>query len=657
LTKRIALIAAVILAVEFWVLFSDVHFLWRPPEPPSGRIVIATLGDGSRNVKVRSPNQLNWRVARNGEALLEGDEVVTLDSGIANLALDDGQVIKLGANSLLVLRQARLLSTRSYTLSLLKGSLQRGVEPPVAASAGNIEIEVRPKTLQASPGAVPAPTNAAHPALRAAELRLLSPPVGALLMDPETVTLAWAPPLGDAARALALNGEYVIEVAADESFSKLVMSEKAGASARAQFHPPRKGKYFWRVVAPGGQGSSHGTFEVAYSLAKPKLMRPEIQDKPEAAPSPKLDAPVLQKPSIRYKGGSHSIGRFGTLARLAASILGGPQAYAEGRLPASDTPYVVRLTWQPVRGAQVYQLQISPEPTFRQPVAEKFLTEPSYLWRTDVAGLYYWRVAAVDADGDRGPFSEYNSFTILAERNKPGEERTYDTYLRFDEYARREQLFRLLTGPSFNYYKYRPGDSSDSPSAVDYSSTSWRHFQMEYDNRVDPHYSIQGMVRSDVKTLDSGNFVDRTRQHKFPVNETTFSLGFERRYFRPRDYFSISPALRFTFIDLPVRESDTQLNVHTFSFFGVQFLGGYDRELGSGFSLMARLGPVVQYTESSLRYGAMTQLGVSRLINATLSVGIRVDYDLRLYAFGADSLDGLATSHSLQPFVFFQFNF
>jgi hypothetical protein len=650
LTKRIALIAAVILAAEFWVLISDVHFLWRPPEPASGRIVIATLGSGSRNVKVRSPNQLNWRVVRDGETLLEGDEVVTLADGIAKLELDDGQIIKLGANSLLVLRQARLLSTRSFTLSLLKGSLQRGVEPPVAASGGNVEIEVRPREAVASSSAVPAPT-------RSPEMRLLSPPVGALLMDPEIVTLTWAPPPGDAGRAPTLANKYVIEVAADESFSRLVMSEKAGATARAQFHPPRKGKYFWRVVAPDGQGSSHGNFEVAYSLAKPKLMRPEIQEKPEAVPSPKLDAPVLQKPSIRYKGGSHSIGRFGTLARLAASILGGPQANAEGRQPASDTPYVVRLTWQPVRGAQVYQLQISPEPTFRQPVAEKFLTEPAYLWRTDVAGLYYWRVAAVDADGDRGPFSEYMSFTILAERNKPGEERTFDTYLRFDEYARREQLFRLLSGPSLNFYKYRPGDSTDSPSAVDYSSASWRHFQMEYENRIDPHYSIQGMVRSDVKTLDSGNFVDRPRQHRVPINETTLSLGFERRYFRPRDYFSISPALRFSFIDLPIRESDTQLNTHTFSFFGVQCLGGYDRELGSGFSLMARLGPVVQYTESSLRYGAMSQLGVSRLINATLSVGIRVDYDLRLYSFGADSLDGLATMQSVQPFGYLQFNF
>jgi hypothetical protein len=654
LTKRIALNAAVVLAAEFWELFSDVHFLWRAPEPPTGRIVIAMLGEGSRNVKVRSPNRLDWRVVKKGEALLEGDEVATLGDGVANLALDDGQVIKLGANSLLVLRQAKLLATKSFTLSLLKGTLQRGVEPPVAASDGNVEIEVRPEKLVAKADTL-APAPAAAPT-RLPEMRLLSPPAGALLMDPEIVTLAWAPPVAEQTHAPAQSVDYVLEVAADESFSRLVMSEKASSSSRAQFRPPRKGKYFWRVIVPGGQGS-HGMFEVAYSLAKPKLLRPDIQDKPSAAPGSKLGVPVLQKPQIRYKGGILALGRFGALARLSVSLFGATRAAAEDRKPTADTPYTVHLTWQPVRGAQVYHLQISTEPTFARPVSEKFLTEPAHSWRTDVAGLYYWRVAAVDADGDRGPFSEYMSFMILAERNKLGEERSFDTYLRFDEYSRRDQLFRLLSGPSFTAYKYKPGDSPDSPTPVGYSSLSWRNFQMEYENRIDAHYSIQGMVHTVGKTMDSGNFDDRTHQHRISVNETSVSVGVERRYFRPRDYFSLTPALSFSFLDLPIRESDTQLNVHTFSFFGGSLLGGYDRELGSNFACRFRLGPVLQYTESSLRYGALTELGVSRLINSTLTIGIRVEYDLRLFAFGADSLDGQATMHTVRPFGYLEFNF
>ena len=88
-------------------------------------------------------------------------------------------------------------------------------------------------------------------------------------------------------------------------------------------------------------------------------------------------------------------------------------------------------------------------------MAEEKLPSMSFVWRTDNPGFYYWRVAGIDADGDRGPFSEFNTFAIKADRNKAGDETTFDTYRLFDPYSPTTQKLRILWAPTFEPLPFR----------------------------------------------------------------------------------------------------------------------------------------------------------------------------------------------------------
>ncbi len=62
-----------------------------------------------------------------------------------------------------------------------------------------------------------------------------------------------------------------------------------------------------------------------------------------------------------------------------------------------------------------YYLQISKEPEFKTPfISEPLLAKEHYLApELFRAGLYYWRVAALDEEQQRGPFSETQAFRVL----------------------------------------------------------------------------------------------------------------------------------------------------------------------------------------------------------------------------------------------------
>src|SRR5581483_5801028 len=69
---------------------------------------------------------------------------------------------------------------------------------------------------------------------------------------------------------------------------------------------------------------------------------------------------------------------------------------------SSQGKYVVQLEWQSVNGAKSYVLQISTDTRFTQLIYETGMTETAIHWATDVPGFYYWRVAAIDAEGVHG---------------------------------------------------------------------------------------------------------------------------------------------------------------------------------------------------------------------------------------------------------------
>jgi hypothetical protein len=76
---------------------------------------------------------------------------------------------------------------------------------------------------------------------------------------------------------------------------------------------------------------------------------------------------------------------------------------------------VTLLVWNPVPGASGYRVMVDYSPSFARPLYDRQGHRPTQLEvRGLEAGSYYWKVAAIDARGSEGSFSEPWRFTLAA---------------------------------------------------------------------------------------------------------------------------------------------------------------------------------------------------------------------------------------------------
>jgi hypothetical protein len=78
--------------------------------------------------------------------------------------------------------------------------------------------------------------------------------------------------------------------------------------------------------------------------------------------------------------------------------------------PAQATTLLV---WKPVPGAASYHLMLDYSPYFNRPLVDRAgIKDSSVELRGLDTGKYYWRVAALDAAGVEGPYSDFARFTV-----------------------------------------------------------------------------------------------------------------------------------------------------------------------------------------------------------------------------------------------------
>lgn len=100
--------------------------------------------------------------------------------------------------------------------------------------------------------------------------------------------------------------------------------------------------------------------------------------------------------------------------------------------PAADQQVALedeelQLTWEPVRGATRYALNISRSPLFGQNlISDDNRRQTSARLGLQGEGIFYWQVAAIDRGGARGSWSETRAFRIAANGSAQGQE-TDDT--------------------------------------------------------------------------------------------------------------------------------------------------------------------------------------------------------------------------------------
>jgi hypothetical protein len=114
-------------------------------------------------------------------------------------------------------------------------------------------------------------------------------------------------------------------------------------------------------------------------------------------------------------------GRAGTKVNLPGipTLLAPPhQAEITYRDPSRETTLLV---WKPVLGAVSYHLMLDYSAYFNRPLLDRsgITGNQQQLIGLDV-GKYYWRVAAVNKDGEQGNFSDYAGFTVSRPSSRPG---------------------------------------------------------------------------------------------------------------------------------------------------------------------------------------------------------------------------------------------
>ncbi len=177
--------------------------------------------------------------------------------------------------------------------------------------------------------------------------------------------------------------QYRIEVSSDPSFSRNSLKEsKLVDQTQTELVLPR-GTYYWRVRAINHEGwTTDYSSGLKLELFEKSLLPPPEVPKDQSDYELHSNRAVLRQWMV-------SILDFFIPTALAEESVGGPI-----------------LKWAPIIGARSYRLEISNSPEFTKVIFKTEVKMSEYSWDAKSPGTYYWRVAAVDSDGDVGQMSK-----------------------------------------------------------------------------------------------------------------------------------------------------------------------------------------------------------------------------------------------------------
>ena len=128
-------------------------------------------------------------------------------------------------------------------------------------------------------------------------------------------------------------------------------------------------------------------------------------------------------------GALQQVTQIGDLLSAPSSLPGKPRlAFPPNERPFEISSKEIRLSWRAVPGASRYALQVSRNRLFASLIIddqERNKTSARLGLRGE--GNFFWQVAAVAADGSRGPWSRPRSFQVTQSQRSSGEDKTPPT--------------------------------------------------------------------------------------------------------------------------------------------------------------------------------------------------------------------------------------
>jgi len=138
--------------------------------------------------------------------------------------------------------------------------------------------------------------------------------------------------------------------------------------------------------------------------------------------------------------------------------------------PADESRFrapAVQFSWRAAPEAASYQLQFATDAGFRRIVREASgVTGDTYRLERIPFFLYYWRVASVRADGDRGPWSETRTFRLRPPPREPDPAAIDEKEVRFAWPGEPGQTFTLQVGRDAEFRDIVLERDLDSPEAI-----------------------------------------------------------------------------------------------------------------------------------------------------------------------------------------------
>lgn len=326
--------------------------------------------------------------------LSTGDTILTGDDGLATILFKDGSRLLLQSNSELVLNDLIALGDGSLSdikLQLDKGRLENRV---YSSPISNTNYEVKTATATTS--------------VRGTVFRMG-------LEDEDSVTEV----VSGKVAAKAQEGESAAELLAGQA----IIISKDGDAKQVEMLPPPVFANFPQLIEAVPIKIDVESMDGVVGYAT-KII-PVGSDEQDAVSSMRSEGNVLlgnDLPDGRYQMMVSAIDQNGVTGQPATYefILNARPFAAVLTIPAQDEKILLRnltFNWDKATDeAKTFYLQVARDDKFRDIVIDADnLAEPTYKPEDLLSGIYFWRVASIDAEGMRGPFSATKDFRILLE--------------------------------------------------------------------------------------------------------------------------------------------------------------------------------------------------------------------------------------------------
>lgn len=326
--------------------------------------------------------------------LSTGDTVITGDDGLATILFKDGSRLLLKSNSELLLNDLIALGDGSLSdikLRLDKGRLENRV---YSSPISNTNYEVKTATATTS--------------VRGTVFRMG-------LENDSSVTEVVT---GKVATRSQEN-ESAAELLAGQA---IIISKDGDAKQVEMLPPPMFAKFPQLIEAVPIKIDVEAVDNVIGYSAK---IIPVGSDEQDAVSSMRSEGNVLlgnDLPDGRYQMMVSAIDQYNVTGQPATYefILNARPFAAVLTTPTQDEKVLLRnliFNWDKANDeAKTFYLQVARDDKFRDIVIDADnLTEPTYQPKDLLSGIYFWRVASIDENGKRGPFSAIKDFRILLE--------------------------------------------------------------------------------------------------------------------------------------------------------------------------------------------------------------------------------------------------